>query len=299
MPAGAFAFLIAVALSQAPAPEPSSEAERFKRLVLGGEAAFSEGDLGIAAWAFREADRIRATPEVAFNLSKTHEALGDGAMAAYWYRLYLRRAPDAQDAVEVAGWLGEILSRAETEGRGLVEVEAPARGSVSLSGRTFVELPAAAFLPPGEHLISAEVSGERSRRQVSLLTGRIASVQLEPFPPPLLDAEGRQHPLSMAKSSGGSGASIRTVLNRSSLVLAGLSAVALAAGTAFGASSAADAERATGPQRSLLTVSEAQAQARLAEEKGARANGLWAAGGAGLLLGGAVFVFTLPEGGGR
>lgn len=284
--------LAAFILSATPADATAAEQERFKALVLEGERHFGEGDYGAAIWSFRQADALRVTPEIAYNLAKAHEKIGDEPMTAYYFRLYLRRAPDAPDALEVAEILGELLAKMEADGQGLVEIDSPRDGTLTLNGRVWPHLPVAAYLPPGDYDITVRFGQDEVKRTVSVRTGRTSSLTIEPVAPPLLVAEGS----SDALSSGGSGGA-RNVLHVSSMAVMGVSAVALLAGTAFGAMSASEAGRLQ-TDKSALTVTDAQRLASSAEQKGGTANLLWIAGGAGLAAGGALFVFTLPEPGG-
>lgn len=277
----------------------ADEQARFKAYVLEGERQFSAAEYGAAIWNFKAADALRVTPEMAYNLAKAHEKIGEQPLSAYYYRLYLRRSPEATDALEVAGILGDLLSRMEADGRGLIEIEATAPGPILIEGQSWPEAPVAVFLPPGDYEVSLRSSGDARPKfttKVSVFTGRIASLALEPVPPPLLDADGEEAAVASAASSevgGPSQISARGALRASSIVLMCASAVALGVGTAFGAMSQSDATKLS--DKSSLTIGEAQATARSAGSKGATANVFWAAGGAGLVAGGAIFAFTLPE----
>lgn len=271
---------------------PTDDAARFKALVLEGERQFGQGEFGAAIWDFREADAIRITPEVAFNLAKAHQRIGDEAMAAYYYRLYLRRAPNASDALEVASTLGDILSRAEADGRGLLEVEASVPGEATVDGMHWPQLPVAVFLPPGDYDVEARFGMHGESRKVSVMTGRTFTLSLEPMPPPLLNSNGAEDALSMASSNNDNGAT-RHAVHVSSMVVMGASAAALVAGTVFGAVSAGNAGRLA--DKSTLTVTEARQIAQTANGTGTAANVLWSIGAAGAVVGGAMFVFTLPE----
>ncbi|MBX5481277.1 MAG: hypothetical protein IRZ16_05425 [Myxococcaceae bacterium] len=288
------AVTLAAASGTGPVLSPAEQAQ-FKAYVLEGEKQFEAQEYGAAIWNFRAADALRVTPELAYNLAKAHEKIGDAPMAAYYYRLYLRRAPEAADALEVAEILGDILSKMEAEGRGLVELESSAPGEIVIDHHRFPQAPVAVFLPPGDFEVQmlGPDGAPRLTRKVSVITGRAVLEQLEPVPPPLLTAEGE--PVAVSGLSGMSAArpSVRSVAHVSSWVLMGASVAALGVGTAFGALSRSEVARLE--DRSALTVSQAQALARSAGSKGATANVLWLAGGAGLLAGGAVFAFTFPE----
>lgn len=288
---GLIAALWLGATAPVTSPIPPAEQARFKALVLEGERQYADGEYGAAIWNFKEADALRLTPEVAYNLARTHEKLGDVPMASYYYRLYLRRAPEATDALEVAEILGKMLARMEGEGQGLVEIHSPTQGTLTIHGRTWVEFPVALFLPPGEYAATAAFPTGKLEQVIAVRTGKTTSVQLDPVSPPLLDADGPSDAFAFAGPSSGNG---RTVVRVSSVALMGLSAAALAVGTAFGVMSRTEGSRLS-TNKSSLTVTEANAVAKSAGAKGMTANLLWAAGGAGLVGGGALFVFTLPE----
>src|SRR5439155_1140374 len=53
----------------------NAEQERFEGFFTKGEQLYGQGEYGAAIWNFREADSIRLTPEVAFDLAKCHEKI--------------------------------------------------------------------------------------------------------------------------------------------------------------------------------------------------------------------------------
>src|SRR5438874_364457 len=91
----------------------ATEQEHFKTFFTKGEQLYGQGEYGAAIWNFREAETIRLTPEVAFDLAKCHEKIGDLAFATFYYRQYLKRAPNASDALDVAERVGTVLAKAE------------------------------------------------------------------------------------------------------------------------------------------------------------------------------------------
>lgn len=279
----------------APAVDVSAEDQvRFKTFFTRGEELYSQGDYGGAIWNFRQADAIRATPEVAYDLAKCHEKLGDAAFSAFYYRLYLKRAPGAGDALEVAERIAEALAHAEAEGRGLLEVEAPVKGSVVVDEKFYPEFPAALFLPPGDYELVASFASGARRQTVSIRTGKSTSVELEPFPPPLLAAWSVSDPAVVQLDAPPAGTLPSAELRKASYAVLAASGVALALGTVFGALASADAGRLE-HERSALTVSQAGAIAASANARGGTANALWIIGGAGAVAGGVLFGMTLPE----
>ena len=279
----------------APAPSPEA-AERFKALFTEGEALFGKGDAAGAVRAFREADRIRQTPEVAWDLARCHEKLKEPALVAYYYRQYLRRSPGAHDALQVAETLGNLLEHAEAEGQGLLELEGPEQGTVELeAGRVSGGLPQAAFLPPGDYAGQARFPAGTQTFIASLLTGKVTSLQLSP------PAANAPLPVGWAPSADlarvqerGAAQRTRRLVHDGSVWALGAGVVGLAAGGAFGVLSLVDREAlANGP--GVLTVSEGQALAARAADRGMVGSVLLVASGAVTALGAATFLFTLPE----
>jgi tetratricopeptide (TPR) repeat protein len=282
-------LLLALLLS-APAPvyrPGADEAQRFKAWFTRGEQLFEQGDFGAAIYNFRKADGLRVTPEVAFDLAKCHEKLGDLGYAIHYYRVYLRRSPNATDAPEVAEKVGKALASAEVEGRGFLEVEAVGASGLTLNGRQFPESPLAVLMSPGDYELSAKFPAGPRKMMVQVRTGRAIHVDFEPLPPPML-AVSEALPPGALEGDGAPGRRLRVA----SLVTGSLGVAALVAGTVLGVLARGDATRA---QDKALRFPDAEAAASAANSKGLVANVLWGVGGASLASGAIMFVFSMPE----
>jgi hypothetical protein len=283
--------VLALAVTAASGTEAVPDQERFKAFFTQGEALYQQGEYGAAIWNFRQADRVRLTPEVAFDLAKCHEKLGDSAYTVYYYRLYLRRSPTASDALEVAERIGAVLATAEANGRGLLEVEATGARDAQIANQRYPDFPIAVFLPPGDYELSASFPSGLKKQQVSLKTGKTTTVAFEPLAPPMLsagEAEDWARP-GVEASAPGDG---RRNAHYASYGLIGAGVVALAAGTAFGVMAANDLAAS---KNKNLPVSTARSLVTSANGKGATANILWIGGGVGAVAGGIMFALTLPE----
>ncbi|MCC6337165.1 MAG: hypothetical protein IT380_24625 [Myxococcales bacterium] len=296
--------MLITALLAAPLPAPmpgEAEAQRFKDLFERAEAQFSAQDYGAAIALFREADRMRTTPEVAFDLAKCFERLGDEAYTAFYYRQYMKRAPSAPDTLEVAEKVGTTLAQAEADGQGFLELEAPRATRVVIEAVSFPEPPVALFLAPGDYEVKGEFPGGTRTMMVHIATGRTTTVLFEPVQPPLIPLE---QSLSVELIAKGYDAppSGPSKLRLASYLTAGAGVAALVAGIILGVSSSADAAKINDPS---LTYAEAQAAADAANAKGIAANILYGVGGAGVAGGAVMFIFSMPEpgmksgGGGR
>ncbi|MEW5739800.1 MAG: hypothetical protein AB1938_12790 [Myxococcota bacterium] len=285
---------LSIALLSAPLPAPmpgEAESQRFKDLFERAEAQFQAQDYGAAIALFREADRQRVTPEVAFDLAKCFERLNDEAYTAFYYRLYMKRAPTAPDTLEVAEKVGTALAKAEGDGRGFLELDAPRATSISVNGAAFPAPPVALFLAPGDYEVKAEFPGGTRTMMVHIATGRTTTVLFEPVQPPLIPLE-QSLPAELIAKGYDAPPSGPSKLRVASYVTAGVGLAALVAGVILGVSSSADGSKINDPS---LTYSEAQALADSANAKGIAANILYGVGGAGVAGGAVMFIFSMPE----
>lgn len=270
----------------------AAEQERFKAYFTTGEKLYQQGEYGAAIWNFRQADTIRITPEVAFDLAKCHEKLGDVAFATFWYRQYLKRAPNASDALDVAERVGTVLARAEGEGRGLLEVMSPGAVDLTVSKASFAEDPVAMFLPPGEYELGAKFPSGQKTMVMQIRTGKTTPITFEPMPPPLLDANSAE-PVVAGRAPSRPVNKVRLLSVAAMVLGAGLGAT----GIAFGVLSTSDAARCCGPNADkTLSVSAANELAQQANTKAIIANGTLWPGIGFLVIGLALLTVTLITG---
>lgn len=281
--------LLVMSVLSAPMPG-DAETARFKAAFDRGEVEFQAQDYGAAIANFLEADRARPTPEVAFDLAKCFEKLGDEAFSTYYYRLYLRRAPNASDTLEVAQRVGAVLTKLEADGRGFLELEAPRADAVTVAGRRFPQPPVALFLAPGSWDVSAEFPSGKKKMSVQVQVGRATSVQFEPAPAPLLTVEAAL--TAQDAPAGEVHAAPARPLRVASYVVFGLGLAGLAAGVGLGLSSSADAAAAKDQSH---TYAQASALAASANGKALGADIAFGVGGAAALSGALMFIFSLPE----
>lgn len=287
-------YLTLITLSVLAAPMPGdAETAAFKAAFERGEAHFKSGDYGAAIANFREAERMRVTPEVAYDLAKCFEKLGDEAFTIYYYRLYMKRAPSAPDTLEVAEKVGTVIARLESEGRGYLEFDAPRANALVLNNtHRYPSPPIALFLAPGDYEVKAEFPSGIKTMSVQIRTGKTTSLSFEPVTPPMIPLENALTEEQVAKGLDKATAPGPSGLRVASYAVAGVGVAALIAGIALGASSASDAALA---KDKMHTVSEAQALAASANGKGIGANLLFGVGGAAVAGGVVMFIFSMPE----
>lgn len=269
-----------------------AEKDRFKAYFTQGEKLYSQGEYGAAIHAFRLADRQLATPEVIYDLAKCHEKLGDTAFATYYYRLYLKRSPQATDALDVAERVGTAIAAAEANGRGFLEVEVPGGQDLNVGGQRFPEGPIALFLAPGDYEVTGVFPEGEKRVVAQLRTGKTTTLMFEPMSPPMIEAKqgAPDEAVAVRKSAGGSKTS---GLRVSSYVVAGLGLVAVGVGTAMGVMSQGEATQLKTDR--TLTYNQADKLAQSANTKGLVANVLWGVGGAAVAGGVVMFIVSMPE----
>lgn len=283
-------LLLTILANSAPPWFPGTETqEQFKGWFTAGEKLYQDGEFGAAIWNFKQAETQRLTPEVAYDLAKCHEKLGDLAFATYYYRVYMRRAISASDALTVAEKVGTVLAAAEGEGRGQLEVDASGATDITINGRTYPEGPVALFLPPGEYSVEAKFPSGQKRMVAQVRTGKTTLVQFEPMPPPLVEATEGLPDGVLSTSAGPPVKPLRVV----SYAAFAVGVASLAVGTVLGITSRVNGDRVLTDKS--LRVSEANDLANSANATGTAANILWPVGGV-LAAGGVVlFIFSMPE----
>lgn len=269
-----------------------TEAARFKAAFERGEALFQQGDFGAAIANFREADRARSTPEVAYDLAKCFEKLGDEPYTVFYYRLYMRRAPNAPDTLDVAEKVGIVLARIESEGHGFLELDAPRADAVTFQGHTVPTPPLAMFLPPGEYEVSAVFPSGLKTMSVQIRTGKTTTVFFEPVAPPMVSLEDALSEDLVARGVEAAPGTGVKPLRVASYAVFGVGLASLIAGITLGVLSGGDASAA---QNKQLTVGQAEALAGAANGKALGANVLFGVGAAATLGGALMFVFSMPE----
>ncbi len=294
-----FTSCVVAAASPMPVPMPGeTEAARFKAAFEKGEAQYSAGDYGPAIYNFKLADSQRATPEVAYDLAKSFEKLSDTAFTLLYYRLYLRRAPEASDTLEIAAKVGQAIGAAERDGRGFLEAWVPLAGAVTVRSAAgavwrFAESPVALTLPPGQYDIEIGLGPGKKKMRAEVRVGRATMVSFEPVRPPMVAVEGAlTEALSGAGLKGDQQAPSVNRVRVASYVIGGVGAAALIAGIVLGAASNGDAAQA---RDKTSTASSAQSAATSANGKGIAANVLFGTGGAVLAGATLLFVFSMPE----
>lgn len=286
-------WLPVVLISVLAAPMPGdAESQRFKAAFERGEAHFQNGDYGAAIASFKEADRARVTPEVAYDLAKCFEKLGDEAYTIYYYRLYMRRAPSAPDTLDVAEKVGTTIARVESEGQGYLEFDAPRANAVTLLGHQYPEPPVALFLPPGDYEVSAQFPTGEKKMSVQIRTGKTTFVTFEPVAPPLVPLENALSAELVASGAEAAPPVGPSKLRVGSYVVFGVGVAALIGAVALGVSSAADVTAAQNKQQAF---SQAQTLADSANGKAVGANLLYGLGGAAAAGGAIMFIFSMPE----
>ena len=285
-------WLSAVLISVLAAPMPGdAESLRFKTAFERGEAHFQKGDYGAAIASFKEADRARVTPEVAYDLAKCFEKLGDEPYVTFYYRLYMRRAPNAPDTLDVAEKVGTTIAKMESEGQGFLELDAPRANGITLLGRRYPEPPIARFLPPGDYEVTAEFPNGVKKMSVQIRTGKTTSLSFEPLAPPMVPLENALSAELIASGADAATTPGPSKLRIGSYVVFGVGLAAVATGIALGVASAGDAAAA---KNRMQSTAQAQAFADAANSKAVGANLLYGIGGAAVAGGAVMFIFSMP-----
>lgn len=145
----------------APGPEPneSALAEARARYAEGAQA-YAEGRYTDAIDLFLEADRIRPSAALSFNIARAYEKLRDVSGALRWYRDYLRRAQQAVDREQVELRIGALQELLRQKGVQQVTIlSEPPGATVVVDARPVGVTPWTGDLTPGTHHLELRLRG--------------------------------------------------------------------------------------------------------------------------------------------
>jgi tetratricopeptide (TPR) repeat protein len=179
-----FAFAVAVGVLLTTQAEEARD--RARDAFSQGQELYRAGDYAAALAAFQSAEAARASPAAEYNIGRCHERLGQLDEAVNAYERYLTEAPDAPDHDALAEHVAELRRQIPADGHLSVSVE-PSGATVKVDQSPPEPAPVDKLLPPGRHVVLAELSGHTpAHRDVDLVAG--GSLQLEltlrPLEPP-------------------------------------------------------------------------------------------------------------------
>ncbi len=168
-----FSILLALAISGQTRPPVLKSPDGSKGL----RTSAAQGTGGES----RGANLATMTAQSALELAEGCEKRSDRACAAYYYRLYLRRAPVANDSLLIAERVAEILLAEQENGRGLLEADAPGALKATIDGQEYTSFPLAVFLRRGRHDILVKFPGGNLRQGFEIATAKVTHLSLEPI----------------------------------------------------------------------------------------------------------------------
>ena len=125
-----------------------------------GAEAYSAGSYSHAVNLFLEADRLAPSAPLSFNVARAYGNLGDEAGALRWYRDYLRRDPEAENAFDVRVTVAALASALAIKGvQQLTVMSTPAGATVAIDGRPLGVAPWTGELTPGKHRVLLTMRG--------------------------------------------------------------------------------------------------------------------------------------------
>lgn len=135
------AFMVVAPTAQAQrrrAPTPAQR-QQAGQLFAQGAQHYGAGRLDEALDHFLRAWRIAPNPEMAYNIARTYERMGDPTHGIQFYRHYLSRAaPDASERTAVEARIVELQAVAERQRNQIVQVP-PSNDELSREARTFFQ----------------------------------------------------------------------------------------------------------------------------------------------------------------
>lgn len=170
----------------APNDEQRSEA---KARYEAGVAAYTAGRYKDAVDLFLAADRLAPSSPLSFNIARAYEKLGDDSGALRFYRDYLRRTPDAQNANDVGALVKRFEERLRAKGvQQMTVLSTPTGATVALDGAPVGVTPATLDVPPGQHHLALMLRGYAdTERDIELAADHALDIVLELAPAPAAD----------------------------------------------------------------------------------------------------------------
>ncbi len=125
-------------------PTPA-QVEQARNLFVEGTQHYQAGRLDEALELFLGAWRVVPSPELAYNVARTYERMGDAQHGVEFYRHYLQQAaPDAAERQEVERRIGELEAIAQRQREQIIALP-PSQDELTQEARTFFERGVAMF----------------------------------------------------------------------------------------------------------------------------------------------------------
>jgi tetratricopeptide (TPR) repeat protein len=202
------------AAPQAAASPPSEPALAEARArYREGAQAYAEGRYKDAIDLFLDADRIRPSAALSFNIARAYEKLRDASGALRWYRDYLRRAESPADGEQVQLRIASLEDLLRQKGVQQVTIlSEPPGATVLVSGRPTGVTPWTGDLAPGTHRLELRLRGYVDAESdfelpaAHAIDVRVALVREAPAAaapssvpaaPPIVDDTRRERPLPL------------------------------------------------------------------------------------------------------
>jgi len=171
--------------TDASAPSEQQRAEAKARYEA-GVAAYTAGHYKDAVDLFLAADRLAPSAPLSFNIARAYEKLGDDSGSLRFYRDYLRRAPNAENANDVGALVKRFEERLKAKGvQQMTVLSTPTGATVALDGSPVGVTPATLDVPPGQHHVALMLRGySDTERDIDVPADHALDVVLELAPAP-------------------------------------------------------------------------------------------------------------------
>ncbi len=134
---GALALALTLGATASAQPAPA-QVERARQLFVEGSEHYQAGRLDEALARFLQAWRLVPGPELAYNVARTYERMGDAQRGIEFYERYLRQAPDGAERPDVERRIGELEGIARRQ-RDQIAALPPSQDELAQEARTFFE----------------------------------------------------------------------------------------------------------------------------------------------------------------
>lgn len=135
-------FALVIGLAAAPAAAQvdagaASSLSRAQELFTQGVAAYDAGNLGEAARLLGEADRLAPSPELAFNIGRVYERMGEAPQAIRYFQRYLHDGhPTDAERADIDARIA-ALQALQTRQHDQIMTAPPSTDDMTAEARTF------------------------------------------------------------------------------------------------------------------------------------------------------------------
>lgn len=147
-------------VTSSPRLSPGARSKTAEQLHRAALVAFARGRFQTAIARWTDANELRASAAIAFNIARSYEKLDDEANAVTWYRSYLAAVERPHDQSRVARRVEQLEQELSLSARQQVTIRSiPSGASIRIDDGELATTPWTGSLAPGPHVVATDLVG--------------------------------------------------------------------------------------------------------------------------------------------